>query len=430
MRLVVYNHLMHICVVGTGYVGLVSGTCLAHKGHTVTCVDTDTAKIDRLQRGESPLHEPKLEALIQEGLSSKHLAFITELNEAVEQADLCMICVGTPALGNGQADLSSVEQVAKELAIHAKKPLLVILKSTVPVGTCQAIQTLIANQSSHPITVVSNPEFLKQGEAVHDGLNPSRIIAGFGPQASEQARQSIQHLYQPWVDEGVALLMMDWASAEMAKYAANAYLAMRISFINELSELAKCMGADPLSVRNGLIHDPRIGGHGLYPGLGYGGSCFPKDLKSLEAQALLKGHTPTLIQATQQVNRQQRYRFLNQVLERFDGTVRGLTLAIWGLAFKPNTDDMREAPSLTICQELLAQGARLQVYDPQAMPNALKHFGHSVVYARSQEAALEGADALLVLTEWPQFTEIPASELAKRLNQPVVLDGRYCLKYD
>jgi UDPglucose 6-dehydrogenase len=420
---------MKICVVGTGYVGLVTGTCLAEMGNDVVCVDKDATKIEALQRCESPIYEPGLQELIEFNTAEQRLRFSTDLPAAVQASELCFIAVGTPQDENGRADLSAVFTVGRAIARALNGALnghkVIVVKSTVPVGTCEALRQVMQEETSltagEPFTVVSNPEFLKQGDAVNDFMKPDRIIVGCDTDA---AAEPMKELYAPFMRTGNRLLLMDVQSAEMTKYVANAFLATKISFMNEMSHLCERLGANIESVRYGLSTDKRIGHQFLFPGLGYGGSCFPKDVRALlHAGQDVQFHS-RLLDAVDTINVKQRYHFLQKVLAYFNHTLQGKTLAVWGLAFKPNTDDIREAPSVTVLDGLLAEGARLQVFDPKAMPQAKRLFGDKLVYASNKYDCLEQADALLLLTEWNEFRRPNFEAMVQQLRHPVIFDGR------
>lgn len=411
---------MKIAVVGTGYVGLVVGVCLAENGNTVVCVDNDQRKIDVLRRGEVPIYEPGLKEMLPRNVEEERLRFSTELAPAVQQSDIIFIAVGTPQDEDGSADLSYVLQVAEAIGKAMNGRKIVITKSTVPVGTAAKVKTTIAAHTSHPFAVVSNPEFLKEGAAVDDFLRPDRVVIGTDDPAVEAV---MRELYEPFVRTGHPILVMDHASAELTKYAANAMLATRISFMNEMANLCDKVGADVRQVRLGIGSDVRIGPSFLFPGLGYGGSCFPKDVKAL----LRVGHDFDcdlhVVRAVEEANEAQK-RILVPRLEAHLGDLRGLTIALWGLAFKPRTDDMREAPSLAIIEALLARGAAVRAYDPQATQAARHILGDTITYCARAYEALEGADALALVTEWPEFREPDFARIKALLRRPVVFDGR------
>ena len=420
---------MKICVVGTGYVGLVTGTCFAEMGHKVCCVDADAAKVIQLQAGESTLSEPGLKDLVQANLQARRLRFTTELPEGLKDAAICFIAVGTPSLPDGSTDVSMVMAVATEIGRCLKQELIVVNKSTVPVGTTEQVaarvrQELVARGLEKlTVEVVSNPEFLKEGEAVEDFMKPDRIVIGAdSPHAIEQMRE----LYEPFVRNQHPVLIMDVRSAEMTKYAANAMLALRISFMNEISVLCEKAGGDIAQVRSGIGSDLRIGMDFLNAGVGYGGSCFPKDVRELIHLGDKLGLPMEIVQAVDRVNERQKQQFADRVSAYFGEDLSGRKLAVWGLAFKPLTDDMREAPSLVVLRQLAAKGACFAAYDPQAVAQARRLFAADfpIQYSQDMMEALDGADALLLLTEWRQFRRPDFQEMKQRLKQAVIFDGR------
>lgn len=424
---------MKICVIGTGYVGLVSGTCLAEMGNDVICVDNNPEKVTALKQGHVPIYEPGLEELILFNTQEDRLVFTTDLDAAVREATLCFIAVGTPQNEEGAADLSAVFAVAKAIGQTLAKAeaegdtsfKVVVNKSTVPVGTGHNVQTILAEAmgpgSKRPFAVVSNPEFLKQGAAVEDFLKPDRVVIG----ADEpKAAELMQELYSPFLRTGNPILLMDIRSAEMTKYVANAFLATKISFINEMSNLCEALGADIERVRNGVATDKRIGSQFLFPGVGYGGSCFPKDVKALMYTAQDSGCPSGILAQVDAANQRQRQQFLLKVTELLGEDLNGKTLAVWGLAFKPRTDDMREAPSVTIIEELLRRGAVVRGFDPKAMQTAKGYFGERITYAENAYDACKNADALLLLTEWNEFRRPNFERLKDLLKAPVIIDGR------
>ncbi len=414
-------HPMKICVVGTGYVGLVAGTCLSESGNEVTCVDKDESKISRLLRGEVPIYEPGLEELIHRNAQLGRLKFTTDLAEAVQAAEVCFIAVGTPPGEGGEADLSGVYAVARSLGDAMNGEKVVVIKSTVPVGTADQVRSIIESRTSHPFDVVSNPEFLREGQAIGDFMSPDRIIIG---SRTEKARAKMAFLYQPHIDEGHPILYMDNRSAEMSKYAANSFLATKISFINEVANLCEKVGANIDDVRRGVGSDDRIGHRFLHPGVGYGGSCFPKDVKALVDMGKKAGYPMRVLLAVEDVNEDQKRILSRKVLAHFGSDLRGRHFAVWGLSFKPQTDDMREAPALVIIDELKAAGATVTVYDPEAMEEARHHLGEGVRYAPGAYEALEGADALLIITEWKEFHRPDLARVKSLMKGQVVFDGR------
>lgn len=421
---------MKISIFGTGYVGLVTGACLADVGHKVMCMDLDAGKIAGLRQGRIPIWEPGLEAIVQRNIAEGRLRFSTDAAEAVAHADIQFIAVGTPPGEDGSADLQYVLAVASSIAQHMQGYKLVVNKSTVPVGTADRVQAQIQQvlaERSHslPFEVVSNPEFLKEGSAVADFQKPDRIIVGA---ASDKARGLMQELYEPFNRNHQRTLFMDVRSAELTKYASNAMLAARISFMNELANLAEKLGADIEEVRRGMGADPRIGYQFIYPGCGYGGSCFPKDVRALERMAHELGYQAQLMQAIESINNRQKQRLFEKLCEHLGGVqgLKGQTIALWGLAFKPNTDDMREAPSRTLMEALWQAGAKVQAFDPVAMDETRKIYGEraDLVLCADKYAALNGAQALVICTEWQQFRAPDFEEMAARLRARTIVDGR------
>ncbi len=419
---------MKVTVFGAGYVGLVTGACLAEMGNHVLCVDVDPRKIDMLKRGEVPIHEPGLDTMIQRNAAAGRLQFTTDAAAAVAHGTMQFVGVGTPPDEDGSADMQYVLAVARTIGQHMTDYKVVVDKSTVPVGTADKVRAAIAEQLAARGTpmsyaVVSNPEFLKEGAAIEDFMKPDRIVVGSD---DERATLLMRAIYSPFMRNSDRLVVMDVRSAEFTKYAANAMLATRISFMNELARLADAVGADIELVRKGIGSDPRIGTHFLYPGTGYGGSCFPKDVKALIHTGRSNGVTLRVLDAVEEANDIQKLVLVERVVQRFGENLNGRNFAIWGLAFKPNTDDMREAPSRVIVEELTRRGARVQAYDPVAMPEAQRVLSHvsgfSVV--ASAQAALEGADALLIVTEWREFRTPDFDHIKATLKQPLVLDGR------
>jgi UDPglucose 6-dehydrogenase len=417
---------MRITIVGTGYVGLVTGACLAEVGNTVLCMDVDTAKIATLNAGGIPIYEPGLEDMVRRNVAAGRLRFTHDVDESVAHGAIQFIAVGTPPGEDGSADLQYVVAAARAIGQRMSDSKLVVDKSTVPVGTAdrvrQAIAEALQERGAHiPFSVISNPEFLKEGAAIEDFMRPDRIIVGAD---DENAAQLMRQLYKPFQRNHERMIVMDVRSAELTKYAANAMLATRISFMNELANLAEILGADIERVRQGMGSDPRIGYHFLYPGVGYGGSCFPKDVKALRRTAQEHGMTLQVLGAVETANDIQKQRLVHKVCKHFGENLQGRRFALWGLSFKPNTDDMREAPSLTIIDGLLARGASITAYDPIAREEAHKLLGGRIDYADSPMAALEGADALLIATEWKEFRSPDFEAIRSRLRQPVIIDGR------
>ena len=419
---------MKVTVIGTGYVGLVTGACLADVGNDVLCIDNDAAKIERLRRGEIPIHEPGLDAIVARCTKAGRLQFSTSYDEAVAHAPLVFIAVGTPSDEDGSADLSHVLACARELGRRIERDTVVVVKSTVPVGTNDQVRAAIAAELqargvAPRVATASNPEFLKEGFAVEDFMKPDRIIVGADDPAAEQA---LRHLYAPFNRNRDRVLFMDVRSAEFTKYAANAMLAVRISFMNEMANLADRLGVDIEDVRRGIGADPRIGPHFLYAGVGYGGSCFPKDVLALNHTATVAGEPAELLHATRRVNERQRRILFERMREFFGGRVEGKVVALWGLAFKANTDDMREASSIAIVEALTAAGAAVQAYDPVAMDNARRVFAGNarVRLVESARAACAGADVLAVVTEWLEFRSPDFDWLAATLRARALFDGR------
>jgi UDPglucose 6-dehydrogenase len=410
-----------LCVVGTGYVGLVAGTCFAEGGNDVTCVDIDAEKISRLRHGRIPIYEPGLEELIKRNVAEGRLSFDTDLSSAVKRALMCFIAVGTPPDEDGSADLAAVLRVAEGIAVAMDGYRVIVNKSTVPVGTAERVRQVIASRTPHPFDVVSNPEFLKEGAAVEDFMKPDRVVIG---SESERAIELMQELYSPFVRTERPILVMRTASAEMTKYAANAMLATRISLMNEFANLCERVGADVSDVRRGVGFDERIGHHFLFPGVGYGGSCFPKDVKAVIRSAGEHGLDFKLLRAVEEVNQHQKRILVDKVVAHFGERLQGMRFAIWGLAFKPRTDDMREAPAVTVIEALLQAGAEVHAHDPEALAEAQRVFGSRVCYHRVNYDALKGADALLVITEWNEFRRPDFERMRQLMKQPVVFDGR------
>lgn len=412
---------MKIAVIGSGYVGLVVGTCFADTGNRVTCVDVDEGKIARLRKGEVPIYEPGLEEMIQRNTAEGRLQFDTDVAQAVTRARVVFIAVGTPQDEDGSADLRHVESVARAIGQSLNGYKVVVLKSTVPVGTNQRVREIIAGISQEPFDVVSNPEFLKEGAALEDFTKPDRVVIGCD---SERAQAVMKELYEPFLRTGKPLLFMDPPSAEMTKYAANAMLATRISFINEMARICEAVGADVNMVRKGIGTDSRIGHPFLFAGVGYGGSCFPKDVRALVQTARAHGYEPHIVPAVEQVNEAQKKVLVEKVLRHFRGDVKGRRFCMWGLAFKPKTDDMREAPSVVIAEALLAAGAAICAFDPEAMKETRRILGDRIEYAESALDAARGADALLLVTEWSEFRQVDLEELRGLMKSPVLFDGR------
>jgi len=421
---------MNLSIVGTGYVGLVTGTCFAEMGNTVWCIDIDEAKIENLKKGILPIYEPALEEMVSRNYKEGRLHFTTDYAQAVPQSKICFIAVGTPPGEDGSADVSYVLAAARSIAQQIKEYTVIVDKSTVPVGTSEKVRDAVQKvlddrQVKIGFDVVSNPEFLKEGVAVDDFLRPDRVVIGTD---SEQARSIMQELYEPFVSNGHPLLVMDIKSAEITKYAANAMLATRISFMNEIAKLCDTLGGDVKAVRQGIGTDSRIGMSFLYAGCGYGGSCFPKDVKELIAVGKRNNIDMKIAQAVEQVNEEQKHILVQQIIKKYGENLTGKTFALWGLAFKPQTDDMREAPSIVIINELVKRGAHIRAYDPEAYQTAkhyLNHIAHTALsYEKDMWTPLSSADALILVTEWKQFRQPDFDKIKQSLKTPVIFDGR------
>jgi len=413
---------MRIAVVGSGYVGLVLGACLAENGNTVECVDKDESKIKMLRAGRMPIYEPGLEEMVVRNGREDRLTFTTDLPAAVVAADIVFIAVGTPQGEDGAADLQHVLAVAREIGRAMNKYTVVVDKSTVPVGTAPKVRAAIAAETSQTFSIVSNPEFLKQGAAIEDFMKPDRVVIGIEDR-DERAAALMKELYGPFTRTGAPILVMSTASAELCKYAANSILATRISFMNEIANVCEILGADVDHVRKAIGSDRRIGNSFLFPGVGYGGSCFPKDTQALLRSTSDKGYDFKILRAVEDVNDLQKQR-LGEKIERHFGNLAGRTIAVWGLAFKPRTDDMREAPSIPIIERLLSHGATVKAYDPAAAPVAKRIFDGRIAICEKSYEALAGADALAIVTEWNEFREPDFSKMKALMKSPVVFDGR------
>jgi UDPglucose 6-dehydrogenase len=413
---------MRVAVIGTGYVGLVAGTCFAESGNTVTCVDIDEKKIRRLNDGDVPIYEPGLEELLKRNLHDGRLKFTTRYEDAIPNAEVAFIAVGTPSGEDGSADLKYVLEAARSVAKHMTGYLVVVDKSTVPVGTAKKVEQAMREVTRHPFDVVSNPEFLKEGAAIDDFLKPDRVVIG---SESTRAREVMDVLYGPFVRTGNPIIHMDRVSAELTKYAANAMLATRISFMNEIANICSMVGANVDQVRKGIGTDARIGSKFLFAGLGYGGSCFPKDVKAVVHTAAELGYDFRILKAVEDVNERQKKLLYERIEQHYGGKLAGKRFAIWGLSFKPNTDDMREAPALAVIQGLLAAGARVCAFDPEAMKECRNHhFKDRIEYAETPMDALKGAHGLVLITEWNEFRNPNFDEVKAALAEPVVFDGR------
>ena len=417
---------MNIAIIGTGYVGLVSGACFAEMGVNVTCVDVDKQKIDNLANGVVPIYEPNLTDMVIKNHSAGRLHFSTDLKSCLSDVEVLFCAVGTPPDEDGAADLRYVLDVARTVGQNIDKYILFVTKSTVPVGTARKVKAVIAEELSRrgvdvEFDVASNPEFLKEGAAIKDFMSPDRIVVGT---ESQRARQIMDKLYKPFTLNHYRMIYTDIPSAEMIKYASNAMLATRISFMNEIANLCDLVGADVNMVRQGIGSDSRIGNKFLYPGCGYGGSCFPKDVKALIRTASDNGYVMSILQAVENVNNRQKSILFDKLCLVFDGDIKNKTIAVWGLAFKPETDDMREAPSLVVIDKLLAAGCSVKVYDPIAMDECRRRIGNSVMYADNMYDAAEGADAILLITEWKEFRMPSWSRVRQIMKTPVIIDGR------
>ncbi|RCK79794.1 MAG: UDP-glucose dehydrogenase [Candidatus Ozemobacter sibiricus] len=417
---------MKIGVIGTGYVGLVTGTCFAESGNDVICVDTDESKIERLKKGIIPIYEPGLEELVKRNTAEERLSFTTRIEDAVRHALMLFIAVGTPPGEDGSADLKHVLAVARDIGRYMDGFRIIVNKSTVPVGTGDRVRQVIQEElkkrgETHPFDVVSNPEFLKEGNAIDDFMKPDRVVIGCDdPRTAELMKE----LYAPFVRTEKPILIMDVRSSEMTKYAANAMLATKISFMNDIANLCELVGANVDNVRKGIGSDSRIGYQFIFPGAGYGGSCFPKDVQALIRTGAQHHYPLRILEAVEAVNQQQKEVLFKKLSKVYQGNLKGKTIAVWGLAFKPNTDDMREAPSIVIIEKLLAAGARVQAYDPEAMDEARKIFGDRIIYVKKSYEALEKADALVIVTEWNEFRRPDFDRIKATLARPVIIDGR------
>ena len=420
---------MKLSMVGTGYVGLVTGTCFAEMGNSVICVDIDQNKIEKLKQGIIPIYEPGLETMVKENYKKGTLQFTTDIKEALKNSDVIFIAVGTPQGEDGSADLQYVLKVAQDIGKYMTHKMIVVDKSTVPVGTADKVKETIQKEldkrkENIPFEVVSNPEFLKEGSAIEDFMKPDRVVIGA---ENEETLEVMKELYAPFTHNHERFIAMDVRSAEMTKYTANAILATKISFMNEIANICERVGADVNRVRIGIGSDKRIGYSFIYPGCGYGGSCFPKDVQALNKIALDAGYKPRIIQAVEEVNRDQKRVLAEKVIKRFGEDLNGKTFAIWGLSFKPETDDMREASSITIISELTKRGAKIKAYDPKAVDEAKEFYlkdNPNIEYTQSKYDALNDADAMLLVTEWKEFRSPDFDEMKQRLKKPIIFDGR------
>ncbi|MCO4293246.1 UDP-glucose/GDP-mannose dehydrogenase family protein [Solitalea sp. MAHUQ-68] len=412
---------MKIAVIGTGYVGLVTGTCLAETGNNVICVDIDANKVGKMQESIVPFYEPDLESLFKRNIHNGTLSFTTNLEEAVNESLIIILALPTPPSEDGSADLSYVLNTAEAIGKLMTSYKIIVNKSTVPVGTADKVRETVANYTKHNFDVVSNPEFLREGVAVNDFMKPSRVIVGT---RSEKVKKIFSELYAPYMRQGERLIFMDERSAELTKYAANAFLATKISFMNEMAGLCEILGANVEEIRRGIGMDDRIGKQFLYAGVGYGGSCFPKDVQALAKTAIEIGGDFRIVDAVMKTNYAQREKFLDKIINYFGANLKGKKLAFWGLAFKPETDDLREAPALYLIEELLKEGVEIVTYDPVAMENTKKQLGDKIGYAKNQYECLEKADALVIVTEWKNFRNPDFDQIAEKLNDKVIFDGR------
>lgn len=412
---------MKITVVGTGYVGLVTGTCLAETGNTVICVDIDKEKVNKMKAGIVPIYEPMLDVLFERNIKENRLTFTTELESSVKFADIIFLALPTPPGEDGSADLSYILGVAKQLGPMLNDYKVIIDKSTVPVGTAEKVRAAIAENAAAEFDVISNPEFLREGYAVEDFLKPDRVVIGT---SSERAKKLMEKLYKPYVRQGNPIIFMDEKSAELTKYAANAFLATKITFMNEIANMCERVGADVDKVRIGIGSDTRIGNRFLFPGIGYGGSCFPKDVQAIVKSAGEVGMDLHILNAVMAVNQQQKTVIVPRLKAFFNNDLKGKKIALWGLAFKPNTDDIREAPALYLIDELVAAGAEIKAYDPEAMTNVKKLIGDKITYSLNQYDALHDADALVIATEWSEFRTPDFEKMATTMKSKVIFDGR------
>ncbi len=412
---------MKIAVVGTGYVGLVSGTCFAETGNDVICVDIDAGKVERMRNGEVPIYEPHLDVLFERNIKAGRLTFTTDLAEAIEPAEVIFLALPTPPDEDGSADLSYVLGVADQLGRMMTEYKVIVDKSTVPVGTAEKVTSAVAKHATVEFDVVSNPEFLREGYAVDDFLKPDRVVIGVG---SKRAEEVMTRLYQPFIRQGNPLIVMDERSAELTKYAANSFLATKITFMNEIANFCEKVGADVDKVRRGIGTDTRIGPRFLFPGIGYGGSCFPKDVQALHRSGNEVGFDFGILSSVMEVNEAQKTVLFDPILKRFNGDLNGVHIALWGLAFKPETDDIREAPALYMIEKLIDAGATVTAFDPEAMDNVRGRIGDRIQYASSLYEATEAADALLICTEWQVFRTPDFDRVREGLNNPCIFDGR------
>lgn len=418
---------MKIAVVGTGYVGLVTGTCFAETGNTVTCIDIDQKKVEKLKGGTVTIYEPGLEQLFERNIKQDRLFFTTNLKEGIKDAKVIFLALPTPPGEDGSADLKYILKVADDLGSILEEYTVIVDKSTVPVGTAEKVRQRIAKNAKVDFDVVSNPEFLREGVAVEDFMKPERVVIGT---SSPKAKKIMETLYAPYVRQGNPLVFMDEKSAELTKYAANSFLAVKISFMNEIANLCELVGADVDAVRRGIGTDSRIGKRFLFPGIGYGGSCFPKDVQALAKSASDANYDFKILQAVMDVNHVQKTKLVDKVKDHFGGSLKGKTIAVWGLSFKPHTDDIREAPALYNIEEFLKAGAIVKAHDPEAMPNVKQIYDSQIQYFENPYEAAEGADAIFIATEWPEFRTPDFEKLSKAVKSKVIFDGRNVYELD
>ncbi|MCX6181765.1 MAG: UDP-glucose/GDP-mannose dehydrogenase family protein [Bacteroidetes bacterium] len=412
---------MNIAVIGTGYVGLVTGTCFAESGNNVICVDNNKDKVEKLKQGIIPIYEPELDALLERNAKQNRVQFTTDLEDAVKKSSIILLALPTPPGEDGSADLSYILGVAEQLGKIITEYKVIVHKSTVPVGTAEKVSAVIKKNSSVDFDVVSNPEFLREGFAVNDFMKPDRVVIGV---RNERARKVMEELYKPFVRQGNPIYFMDERSAELTKYAANAFLAVKISFMNEIANLCELVGADVDQIRIGIGSDTRIGKRFLFPGIGYGGSCFPKDVKALIKSSKDVNYNFKILNAVEEVNSTQKTIIVPKIEDYFEGDLKGKTFGIWGLAFKPNTDDIREAPAMYVIEELLKKGAKIKAFDPEGMENMKVVFGNKIEFCDNQYDAISGADALVIATEWSVFRAPDFEKMKELLKTPVIFDGR------
>ena len=412
---------MNITIIGTGYVGLASGVSFAEVGHRVVCVDNDREKVAKMQQGQTPIYEPQLDSYFTRNIKANRLRFTTSLEEGIQHAEVIFLALPTPEDADGSADMSYVMSVAGEIGKQLTRYTVIVNKSTVPVGTAEKVRALIAQHTSAAFDVVSNPEFLREGFAIHDFMHPERVVIGT---SSEQAAGIMKKLYEPFVDTEEAILLMDEKSSELTKYAANAFLATKITFMNEIANFCDRVGANVDAVRQGVGSDSRIGSRFLFPGIGFGGSCFPKDIKALKKSGQEVNLQFSILESVIDVNEQQKTVLFPKIKAYFNNQLAGKKIAVWGLAFKPDTDDIRKAPALEMIHKLLSEKAVVTAFDPEAMPNVKKELGNSIAYATTKEDALKDADALLICTEWEEFKTADMAIFNSRMHTPVIFDGR------